>query len=167
MNERTAGTPASAAQLGEAQARIDLANRLLAGHRYGTPEHERGFHLLHEAASGPFAAHAQWLLGAYHIQVGSRPNAHAAAAQWLQRAAESGVSPAIDRLADLHLSGLGVARSPERALALHRHLADLGHAQATWQVGYLESQRQVPAGRHDPAASAFLRACALAYPPAY
>ncbi|MBC7990946.1 MAG: 2OG-Fe(II) oxygenase [Luteimonas sp.] len=168
MNERSLETPAPAADLGEEQARIALANQLLAGNRYGTPEHERGLELMQRAATGVLAPQAQWLLGAYYLQVGSRPNAQAEAARWLQEAAQAGVSPAIDRLADLYLQGLGLPFSIPRALELHRHLADRGHPPSAWQAGYLASQDATPrASREDPAATAFLRASALAYPPAY
>ncbi len=167
MTHPPSATPDSAAQRREAQGCIDLANGLLANNRYGTPEHERGLALLLQAADGPLGPYAQWLLGAYYLQVSSRPQAHAEAAKWLQRAVDAGISPAIDRLADLYLQGLGVERSVSRALALQRHLADRGHAQAAWQVGYLEENNMASGAGRDPAASAFLRACALGYPPAY
>lgn len=152
------------------QARIQQANQLLAGHRYGTPEHERGFELLRQAADGPLGPHAQWLLGAYFLQVGVRPNAQAEAARWLRLAADAGIPPAIDRLADMHLQGIGLPFSPQDALVLHRHLAGEGHQQSAWMAGYLAGQCDVSAdagARHDPAATAFLRASALAFPPAY
>src|SRR5690606_10789992 len=42
-----------AARMGDDAARLELGNRLLSGHRYGTSEHERGLELLLAAASGP------------------------------------------------------------------------------------------------------------------
>lgn len=152
---------------GTEQARIALANQLLAGHRHGTFEHARGLELMKQAAEGAMGAQAQWLLGAYFIQVVSQPNSQAEAAHWLGRAAGAGVSPAIDRLADLYLQGIGLPLSVENALELYRHLAERGHPQAAWQMGYLASQSRHAPQRHDPSCSGFLQACALAYPPAY
>jgi len=167
MSERPIAPSDAAAVRREEQGRIDLANSLLANNRYGTSEHERGLELLLQTADGPLGSYAQWLLGAYYLQVSSRPQAHAEAARWLQRAVDAGVSPAIDRMADLYLQGMGVAFSPRRALGLQRHLADRGHAQAAWQVGYLEGENPPSTENNDPAATGFLRACALGYPPAY
>lgn len=149
-------------------SRIDAANRLLAGFRYGSDEHERGLDGLREVAhaKGPHAARAYWLLGAYFVQVSARPGAAAEAAAWLQRAADAGIAPAIDRLADLCLRGWGVARSPARALALQQRLAARGFQRAAWETGYLADQAGSGADA-GLAASAFARACALGYPPAY
>ena len=150
------------------QARIHQANQLLAGHRYGTPEHERGLELMRQAADGPLGPQAQWLLGAYFLQVGVRPNAQSEAARWLRQAADAGIPPAIDRLADVYLQGIGLPFSIQEALELHRRLAEQGQAPSAWQAGYLASQCDASGdSRHDPAGTAFLRACALAYPPAY
>lgn len=149
-------------------SRIDAANRLLSEFRYGSADHERGLDMLREVAreDGPHAARAHWLLGAYFVQVSARPEAAAEAATWLQRAADAGIAPAIDRLADLCLRGWGVARSPERALTLQQRLAARGFQRAAWEVGYLASQAEAGA-EPGVAASAFARACALGYPPAY
>lgn len=152
-----------AALAGDAGAQIALANHLLKAHRFGTAEHERGRQMLLTAADGPRGSEACWYLGAYYLQVTTWPNAHARAAHWLERAALAGVAPAIDRLATLHLQGIGVAFDPERALAMQRHLADAGFQQAAWETGYLLEQ----AGDAGAAATAFARACALGYPPAY
>lgn len=153
-----------AALAGNEGARIALADRLLNGHRHDTAEHRRGLDLLLAAADGPHWAQACWRLGAYYLQVTVWPDAHAQAARWLQKAAEAGVAPAIDRLATLHLQGLGAPFDPRRALELQMHLADAGFQQAAWESGYLLDQIAA-----DPpaAASAFARACALGYPPAY
>lgn len=151
----------------DAQARIHMANQLLAGHRYGTQEHERGLELMRQAAEGPLGAQAQWLLGAYFLQVGMRPNAHAEAARWLRMAADAGNPAAFDRLADVYLQGIGLPFSLSDALGLYRHLAESGHAEAAWQAGYLAGFDDHADGDNDPSATAFLRACACAYPPAY
>jgi len=156
-----------AARSGDERARIELANRLLAQHRLGSPEHERGLAMLRQAAEGPRAVEAQWFLGAYFLQVSVRPDVHREAARWLERAASAGFAPAIDRLADLSLQGLGVPRSPQRALALQRHLADQGSPQAAWYAGYLLSQKEGVAAEPGDDATAFARGCALGYPPAY
>jgi hypothetical protein len=112
------------------------------------------------------AARAQWLLGAYFLQVSRRPGAAAAAATWLQRAADAGVAPAVDRLADLHLRGWGMARSVAGSLALQQRLAARGFQRAAWESGYLAGQAEAGA-TPGAAASAFARGCALGYPPAY
>lgn len=152
-----------AAGSGDEGARIALANQLLARHRHGTPEHQRGLDLMLAAAHGPHWREASWCLGAYYLQVTTWPDAHQQAARWLTRAAAAGVAPAIDRLATLYLQGLGVAFDPVRALNLQNHLADAGFQQAAWEAGYLLAD----AGEDVRAAAMFARACALGYPPAY
>lgn len=144
---------------------IELANQLLARHRFGTPEHERGHALLLEAAHDTGGAHAKWLLGAYYLQVNARPEAREQVARWLLEATKAGMPVAADRLVDLYLRGWGVPRSSERALALLGGLADQGYARATWELGYLHSMDTV-AGPEQ-ACEAFARACALGYPFAY
>lgn len=54
-----------AARSGDDGARIELGNRLLSEHRYGSADHEAGLELLKQAARGPRGVHAQWFLGAY------------------------------------------------------------------------------------------------------
>lgn len=155
---------ASAAQ-GDPGAAIALANRLLAEHRPGTPCHREGLHLLEAQADGPRAPEARWLLGAYHLQVFGEGGSHADARRWLERAADDGVPPAIDRLADLALSELGGPGSVRRAGTLQQSLADQGYQRAAWEAAYLLAQDDAVAG--EDVATAFLRACALGYPPAY
>ena len=154
-----------AALRGEPGARAALANRLMSGNAVGTSAHERGLALLHDAAADKDGAEAQWLLGAYFLQVSSRGRSHAMAQEWLARAASAGIAPAIDRLADLHLSGLGGVHSVREALALQLRLADQGYQRAAWEAGFLLTLPD--AGSELEAASLFLRACALGYPPAY
>jgi prolyl 4-hydroxylase len=156
-----------AARAGNDAARIELGNRLLSANPYGSPEHERGLEWLKLAAQGPQGAQAQWFLGAYFAQVSVRPDARAQALHWIGRAAEAGMPAAIDRLADIHLAGLGVEPSPVRALQLQQQLADLGFSRAAWEAGYLHSQELVDGSSANAAAGAFARACALGYPPAY
>lgn len=169
LREGVAGADAAqlerAAAAGNEGARIALADHLLSAHRYDTSEHRRGLDLLRAAADGPRWREACWRLGAYYLQVTVWPDAHAQAAQWLERAAQAGVAPAIDRLATLHLQGLGVGFDSARALRLQTHLADAGFQQAAWETGYLRDQ--FGEGTPGEAASAFARACALGYPPAY
>ena len=155
-----------AAQSGNPMARIELGNHLLGEHPPGSPESRRGLELLRAAAEGPGGAAAQWLLGGYFLQTPAEPDAHAEAARWLERAAAAGVPPAIDRLANLNLRGLGMPRDPARALELLARLADAGFQRAAWDMGYLLGQGE-PDSDEPGAASAFARACALGYPPAY
>lgn len=145
---------------------IKQANQLLARHRYGTNEHERGLALLSEAADGAGGLEAKWMLGAYYLQVNARPDARDGAARALIETAEAGMPMAVDRLVDLHLRGWGVERSPQRALELLRRLADQGYPRAAWEAGYLCSETGI-ADEADQACTELARACALGYPFAY
>lgn len=165
MNQPTLQLLEDAVRRGERGADVALANRLMAENPSGTPSHERGLELMQRAADAEGGAQAQWLLGAYYLQVSSRGQSHALARQWLERAAANGVAPAVDRLADLHLSGLGGEVSVGTALALQLRLADQGYQRAAWEAAYLIGHLGAADGLD--AASAFLRACALGYPPAY
>lgn len=156
-----------AARNGDDAARIELGNRLLSSNPLGTEDHERGLEWLRQAADGARGVQAQWFLGAYFAQVPVRPEARSQAAHWIGRAAAAGMPAATDRLADLHLAGLGVERSPARALELQRQLADLGFSRAAWEVGYLHAQELAEGSDAGAAATAFARACALGHPPAY
>lgn len=155
----------AAAAQGDAGAALALANRLLAEHPAGSPRHREGLALLEHATAGPRAAEARWLLGAYHLQVTGAGAAHARARRWLSEAAADGVAPAIDRLADLALSGLDGDGSVATARELQQSLADQGYQRAAWEAAYLHARD--PEAEGDAVASAFLRACALGYPPAY
>lgn len=152
---------------GDAAARVALGNRLLASNRYDSPEFERGVGLLEAAAEDNGSAEASWYLGALYLSVSALPDAHATAARWLGQAASRGVPGAVDRLADLHLQGLGVERDPGRAVDLQRRLAEQGFQAAAWQLGYLLGQALTPDGGPNAAATAFARACALGHPEAY
>lgn len=160
-----------AARMGDDAARLELGNRLLSGHRYGTSEHERGLELLLAAASGPLGVQAQWFLGAYHLQLAVRPGAATEAARWMSRAAAAGVPAAMDRLADMYLAGRGVERSAARALGLQRELADQGHSRAAWEAGYLLDYADMEPGSGaaggECACTFFARASALADPAGY
>ncbi len=153
------------ARKGGDMAKIEFANGLIE-HPVGSAECSRGLAILRETADGSCGPAAQWLLGIFYLQTTSLQGAHAEAARWLTRAADSGVAPAIDRLANLHLRGLGVAQSCSSAVRLLRSLADLGFQQAAWDMGYLLSQ-DTTIDTTIEAATAFSRACALGFPPAY
>jgi TPR repeat protein len=147
-------------------ARLQRANEGLARHRFGTQEHEQAYRELRAIAEMPGAAVAQWYLGAYHLQVIQRPGGQAEAARWLQQAADAGLPPAIERMADMALLGIGIPYSVSRAIAALRVLADLGHAPPAWQLAYLSDFLASDEGGL-PAATLLLRACALGYPAAY
>jgi prolyl 4-hydroxylase len=154
---------------GDEQARLTLAQRLLSQGALGTDSHERGLAMLLAAATGARALEAYWLLGAYHLMVTARAGAVGQARHWLGLAAAAGVAPAIDRLADLDLRGLGRPVDVEAALRGHQLLADRGFYRSAWFVGYLMGHcptARIP-GLPDTAAGAFARACALGYPQAY
>lgn len=158
----------AAARAAGPEGLIRLANQLLAAHDYGAAEHERGYRLLREAAENGGGSHAQWLLGAYHLQVCSRPGARTGARDWLQAAAAAGLPMAVDRLVDLRLRGWGLPRSVPAALGLLERLADQGYARAAWELGYLRSAAEdTERDRQATDNDAFARACALGYPFAY
>lgn len=169
MNDAQAAMLERAAAAGDEQARLALAQSLLGNNPLGHPDHERGLDLLHVAATGPRMLEAQWLLGAYHLMVTARPGALAQARHWLGLAAEAGVAPAIDRLADLDLRGLGRPVDARAALRRHLQLADRGFYRSAWFAGYLLDHAAVAPEPGQPwhAASAFARACALGFPQAY
>lgn len=155
-----------AARAGNEMARIELGNRLIAEHPVGSEPCERGLALLRAAADGAQGAAASWLLGGFFLQNLALPGGIDEATRWMQRAADARVGPAIDRMANLYIRGLGVEHRPERALALLRQLAEAGFQRAAWEVGYLLST--VDALEDASAAgTAFARACALSFPPAY
>jgi prolyl 4-hydroxylase len=165
MNPPALETLEAAAAQGDPGASIALANRLLAEHPAGTPRHHEGLQRLEREATGPRAAEALWLLGAYHLQVTGTGGAHARARRWLREAASTGMPPAIDRLADLELSQLDGSGSIDGARELQQSLADQGYQRAAWEAAYLCAQAPDVDGAE--VATAFLRACALGYPPAY
>jgi prolyl 4-hydroxylase len=154
-----------AARAAGPDAMVKIANALLAGHGYGTDEHDLGHALLLEAAQRDGGIEAKWLLGAYYLQVSSRPGARDHVARWLQEATRAGMPMAADRLSDLYLRGWGVPCAPGRALALLDALAAQGYARAAWEAGYLRSSWRLGEDGHEN--HAFARACALGYPFAY
>lgn len=141
------------------------ASSMLAAYPPGSPSHEHALAKLEGIARTPGGAEARWLLGSYFLQVSTRPHAHAQALQWLQLSAADGTAPAVDRLADLCLSGLAGKRSPQQALELHQSLADQGYQRSAWDAAYL----RLSLGGSDGIGpvTAFLRACALGDPRAY
>jgi hypothetical protein len=176
MTDPQLGMLERAAAAGDEQARVALAQALLSRGAIGSECHERGLAMLLAASTGPRALEVQWLLGAYHLMVTARAGALEQARHWLGLAAAAGVAPAIDRLADLDLRGLGRPADPGAALLKHLLLADRGFYRSAWFVGYLLGHCAAAwdadgpdgaAGRPGSAASAFARGCALGYPEAY
>lgn len=165
MNNPPLAALEQAAREGNEMARLELANRLIES-APGSPERERGLSLLHECAKGPQAPAAQWLLGGFYLQNLSLPDGPVLAQQWLEAAVESGVAPAFDRLANWHLRGINTEYSPERAISLLQHLADVGFQRSAWDIGYLLTQESGN-DKLNEATTAFARACALGYPQAY
>lgn len=144
------------------------ANRLLKEHSLGSELHERGLEMLGALAEMSDGTQARWNLAAYFLQVSSRRDAHRAAKYWLERSAADGNPAAVDRLADLHLSGLVSEEggSVADAYSLKRTLADQGAQRAAWEAAYLLGTDELPSeGGAD--VSAFARAIALGFPPAY
>ncbi len=165
MNQPSLAQLEQAARQGNEFARLELASQLIANPP-GSTECQRGLELLRTSAQGSQGPAAQWLLGGFYLQNLSLPDAPGEALQWMEKAAAAGVPPAIDRLANMYLRGVGVEYAPTKALELLQSLADIGFQRSVWDVGYLFSQEASAQGNRQ-AASAFARACALGYPPAY
>lgn len=165
-NQPTIGQLEQAAASGNEVARLELGNRLLTQNPPGSGGCERGLELLQQAAHGSHAPAAQWLLGNFYLKNLTLPDGVAQACHWMELAARSGVAPALDRLANLCLQGGSARFQPEKALTLLEHLAGAGYQRAAWEVGYLKSTLEEVEDACG-AATAFARACALNYPPAY
>lgn len=165
MNQPSRAQLEQAARAGNPMARLELGNRLIESPP-GSAECEQGLELLRQAAQGSQAPAAQWLLGGFYLQNLSLPDGVARARHWMGLAASSGVGPALDRMANIHLRGLEGRFEPGRALELLQRLADAGFQRAAWEVGYLKSTLAELADGPG-AVSAFARACALSFPPAY
>jgi prolyl 4-hydroxylase len=155
------------ARAGEARAQVELGNALLAEHEAGSEGFRDGIEWLTRAAEEDGDTLAQWSLGAVYLQVATLPRADERAAHWLQRAADAGLAPALDRLADLHLLGRGVARDDTRAFHLLEHLAGMGYAPAWSSLAYMHTQGIGTAPDQRAGARALLRAVGLGHPPAY
>ncbi len=159
---------------GGASADTDLESlrATLVRTRPGEVAHEAAVDRLRVLADPAGAMWAQWQLGAYLLSAEARPGAVEEAAVWLRRAAEAGLAPAMDRLADLHLRAQGMDFAPDRALALQLQLAERGYYRAAWEAAYLASRlgraEARTFARHPvSAATLYARACALGNPQAY
>lgn len=159
------GSLEAAARQGDRRARQELAIHLLSVSEALSEPFMRGVELLTELAEQDDDPAAQWYLASTYLQTATLPDASENAARWLRRAADKGLVIAADRLADIHLQGLGVARDPARALAIHDWLADQGVGRSAWQAGYLLTQGDDDAVEADAnmAAVSFARGCALGH----
>ncbi len=155
-----------AARAGDVMAAIELASVLLEQSASGSADQRRAMQILHAALKQPQAAMAHWALAAHYLQHMTLAEPRRLALHHLQLAADAGLAPAVDRLANQYLRGIGVSYAPQQAIRLLQTLADCGFQRFAWDVGYLYSL-QSQAGASSKAASAFARACALGYPPAY
>ncbi len=147
-------------------AAIELGSQLLENSAPEAPDHQRGIQLLHAALQTDQAALAHWALAAHYLQHMTLPEPRHLAVEHVQQAVSARLAPAVDRLANQHLRGIGFDFDPERARQLLQSLADCGFQRHAWDVGYLYSL-QTGAQAAARAAAAFARACALGYPPAY
>ncbi len=145
---------------------IERAESEIKRHPAGSTESERALADLKRLAAGPGGPAAQWLLGSYYLARLWLPEGRQQAFHWLELAAQSGVPPAIDRLANLYLRDLGQTRQPQKSADWLLRLADAGFQGAAWDFAYLLDYGGVEKPAVS-AATAFARACALAYPPAY
>ena len=155
-----------AAASGDVMAGIEYASYLLENAAPASSDQQRGLQHLQAALDGPHAAFAHWALAAHYLQHMTLPEPRRLAIEHLQQAATARLAPAVDRLANQYLRGIGLEYAPDQALVLLQSLADCGYQRFAWDVGYLYSlQTQAQAAAHS--AAAFARACALGYPPAY
>lgn len=155
-----------AAERGEVAAQRELGNALLATSPYGTPDFQRGLGWLTRAAEQG-DAESQWYLGCVYLQVLKLPDPWRQAAHWFQAAAAQDFAPALDRLADLHLIGMGVTADDAASFALVERGAAQAFPNALWTQGYMHAQGL--GTPRDPAAAALChaRAVALCHGPAY
>ena len=154
---------AHARATGGDNAVIEQAVAILKTAPSASAERSAALQALEKLATERRRPDAMWLLGAWYLQRPQDEGASALSAAWLRRAADADVALAIDRLANLHLRGLGVEYAPERALALLTRLADHAFQNAAWDAAWLLDAL----GRTQQAVTGFARACALGYPPAY
>jgi len=150
----------------EIMTAIERAEAEIKRHAPGSVESERALGDLQGLAAGPGGPAAQWLLGSFYLSRLWVPEGREKAFHWLELAAQSGVPPAIDRLANLCLRDIGQTRQPQKAADCLQRLANAGFQGAAWDLAYLLDYGDLQASALSPA-TAFARACALAYPPAY
>lgn len=79
--------------------------------------------------------YAEWLLGMMYLQGHDVERDLVVARALFERSATGGLSLAARALAFLYANGLGVAQDHEKSFAYERQAADLGHAEAQYQVG--------------------------------
>jgi len=165
MKQPSLATLEEAARQGNELAQVELASQLIEN-RSGPEQRERGLSILRRCAEGSQGPLAQWVLGAFFLQHLALPNASEHAKYWLERAVGAGVAPAMERLANFHLRGVGIPRDEAKSVDLLRRLADAGFQRCAWELGYLLSQHNTRIG-NTCSVTAFARACSLGYPPAY
>jgi len=145
---------------------LQEAERLVASSAYGSADFARGLDSLLRAAEAGSVS-AQLTLGHVYSQVHLIPDAARQAAVWYRRAAAQSDPLAQNRLADLHMIGLGVSQSDAAAFDLCRALAERGYAVAQCNFAYMLMEgigHEADAVR---AASFYLRAAAQGEPRAY
>jgi len=165
MSVPSAALRAAAAD-GDLRARVALANQLLAAGGFGTSEFEEGLALLTAAAEAG-DAEAQWYLGCVYVQVLKLPDALVHAAAWFERSVRAGYAPAFARLADLLLTGRGLARDEAHAYRLIAQVAELGYPFAIETQAYLLAQGLGASRDAHAAARLHAQAVALGHPASY
>jgi len=169
VNQQQAPDPQQlqqAAAAGDVMAALELGSHLLENSAPNSADYQRGLQHLQSALDSPQAAYAHWALAAHWLQHMTLPAPRQKALEHLQQAAAAGLAPAMDRLANQYLRGIGLEFAPQRAMRLLQSLADGGFQRFAWDLGYLHSLQNDAAAAAD-AAAAFARACAMGYPPAY
>lgn len=145
---------------------LQEAERLVASSAYGSADFARGLDSLRQAADAGSVA-AQLTLGHVYSQVHLIPDAAQQAVAWYRRAAAQGDPLAQNRLADLHMIGLGVSQSDAAAFDLCRGLAERGYAVAQCNFAYMLMEGIGHEADAVGAASFYLRAAAQGEPRAY
>ena len=154
------------AEGGDRRAQVGLGNALLSANPFGTPAFEQGLAWLTRAAEAG-DPEAQWYLGCAYLQVTRLPDPFANAARWFERAAAAEFAPALDRLADLHLTGLGAAQDDAAAAALITRAARQGYPSAIATLAYLHAQGLGVARDAHRAACLHAQAVAAGHAPSY
>jgi len=156
----------SLAEGGDLRAQVGLGNALLQSNPFGTPGFDEGLGWLTRAAEGD-DPEAQWYLGCAYLQVTRLPDPFANAARWFERAAGQEFAPALDRLADLHFTGLGVSADDAAAAKLIARAARQGYPSALATQAYLHTQGLGVARDAQRAARLHAQAVAAGHAPSY
>ena len=131
---------ASVTQLkADPRALEERALSLLGANDPGSDAFGEGLVQLQAAAEAGLVS-AQIACAHVHLQHPTLADAPGQAHRWLERAARAGDPHAVERLADLYLTGYGVDADDRRACSLYTQLADYGFPSVLCHTAYLHSE---------------------------